>query len=315
MSERSEPLNATAQRAWSDERSEPVDATAHRIGVVGCGTMGAGIAAECLRAGLHVHVLGSGPASTDRGRTRVLRLLDRAHTKGTISDREREEAEKRADFGTDTDALADRQFVIEAAPEDRETKLRLFTALARTVEDPEAILASTTSSLSVTDLGEATSRPGDVIGLHFFNPVPTMRLVEVIRSPHTSDRTAERAEDFVTGVLGKEIIRAEDRCGFVVNALLIPYLLAAVRMCESGVATAEDIDRGMALGCGHPMGPLAVLDLIGLDTIADVARSMEGSTGDPLHAVPPLLERLIKEGRLGRKTGHGFHRYDTAAAR
>lgn len=286
--------------------------SARRIGVVGGGTMGAGIAAECLRAGLAVRVLTSTPGSADRARTRVLRLLDRAHAKGRIDDAGRRDAERRAQFGADPDALADRDFVIEAAPEERDTKLRLFTALAKTVEDSAAVLASTTSSLSITDLANATSRPGDVIGLHFFNPVPTMPLVEVIRSAHTTDRTAQRAEELVTQTLGKEIVRAEDHSGFVVNALLIPYLMAAVRMYESGIATAEDIDRGMTLGCGHPMGPLAVLDLIGLDVIAAVARSMEHSTGDARHAVPPLLDRLIEEGRLGRKTGHGFHRYDTA---
>ncbi|MFG3292225.1 3-hydroxybutyryl-CoA dehydrogenase [Streptomyces sp. NPDC048179] len=288
--------------------------SARRVGVVGGGTMGAGIAAECLRAGLDVRILGSGPASADRARTRVLRLLDRAHAKGRIDDALRADAEERAVFGADPDALADRDFVIEAVPEERETKLRLFTALGKTVEDPEAVLASTTSSFAIADLAAATDRPGDVIGLHFFNPVPTMPLVEVIRSAQTAERTAARAEDLVTGVLGKEIVRAEDRCGFVVNALLIPYLMAAVRMYESGIATAEDIDRGMTLGCGHPMGPLAVLDLIGLDVIADVARSMEDGTGDAVHAVPPLLDRLIDEGRLGRKTGQGFHRYDAVRA-
>ena len=280
--------------------------SARRVGVVGGGIMGAGIASECLRAGLDVRVLGSGPASAERARTRVLRLLDRALTKGHIDERARADAEARAGFGCDTDELTDRQFVIEAISEDREAKLRLFTVLAKTVEDPAAVLASTTSSLSIADLGNATSRPGDVIGLHFFNPVPAMPLVEVIRSQHTSDRTARDAETFVTDVLGKQTVRAEDRCGFVVNALLIPYLLSAVRMYEAGVATPEDIDRGMALGCGHPMGPLAVLDLIGLDTIADVARTMERRTGDPQHAVPPLLDRLIEEGRLGRKSGRGF---------
>ncbi|MEW2305615.1 3-hydroxybutyryl-CoA dehydrogenase [Streptomyces sp. NPDC006655] len=288
--------------------------SAHRIGVVGCGTMGAGITAECLRAGLDVRVLATGQASAGRARTRVLGLLDRAHAKGRIDDGQRAEAEGRVAFGTDPDALADRQAVVEAVPEDRETKLRLFTTLAQTVEDPAAVLASTTSSLSIADLAEATDRPGAVIGLHFFNPVPTMPLVEVIRSPHTADTTAEHAEALVTGALGKQIVRAQDRCGFVVNALLIPYLMAAVRMCEAGIATAEDIDRGMTLGCGHPMGPLAVLDLIGLDVIADVARTMTDGTGDTRHAVPPLLDRLITEGRLGRKTGHGFHRYDTGRA-
>ncbi|MFJ2958230.1 3-hydroxybutyryl-CoA dehydrogenase [Streptomyces sp. NPDC087270] len=288
--------------------------SARRIGVVGGGTMGAGIAAECLRAGLDVRVLGSGAASADRARGRVLGLLDRAHAKGRIDDAGRADAERRAVFGGDPDAFADREFVVEAVPEERETKLRLFALLAKTVEDSAAVLASTTSSLSITDLGDASGRPGDVIGLHFFNPVPTMPLVEVIRSPYTTDRTAERAEALVTGVLGKQIVRAEDRSGFVVNALLIPYLMAAVRMYESGVATAEDIDRGMTLGCGHPMGPLTVLDLIGLDVIAAVARSMENGTGDPRHAVPPLLDRLIEEGRLGRKTGRGFHRYDRPRA-
>ncbi len=217
--------------------------------------MGAGIASECLRAGLDVHVLGSGPASADRARTRVLRLLDRALAKGHIDERARTDAEARAGFGCDTDELTDRQFVIEAISEDREAKLRLFTVLAKTVEDPAAVLASTTSSLSIADLGNATSRPGDVIGLHFFNPVPAMPLVEVIRSRHTSDRTARDAEDFVTDVLGKQTVRAEDRCGFVVNALLIPYLLSAVRMYEAGVATPRTSTAAWPSAAATPWAP------------------------------------------------------------
>ncbi len=288
--------------------------SARRVGVVGGGIMGAGIASECLRAGLDVHVLGSGPASADRARTRVLRLLDRALVKGHIDERARTDAEARAGFGCDTDELTDRQFVIEAISEDREAKLRLFTVLAKTVEDPAAVLASTTSSLSIADLGNATSRPGDVIGLHFFNPVPAMPLVEVIRSRHTSDRTARDAEDFVTDVLGKQTVRAEDSCGFVVNALLIPYLLSAVRMYEAGVATPRTSTAAWPSAAATPWAPRRARPH--RPRHHRRRRPHHGTPHRrPHHAVPPLLDRLIEEGRLGRKSGRGFHRYDTPATR
>ncbi|MER5361252.1 3-hydroxybutyryl-CoA dehydrogenase [Streptomyces sp. NPDC002785] len=285
----------------------------HRVGVVGCGTMGAGIAEVCLRAGLDVWVAVSSPGRADRASARVLGALDRAVAKERMSVEEREEAAGRLRFTADFAELADRQLVVEAVAEDPDAKHRVFKALDGVLTDPDAVMASTTSSLLVADIAEATSRPEAVVGMHFFNPVPVMPLVEVVRSARTSERTAARAESFAVDVLGKEVIRTQDRCGFVVNALLVPYLMAAVRMYEQGVADAEDIDRGMTLGCGYPMGPLALLDMIGIDTITAVAHAMRENSDDLIVEVPPLLIRMAEDGRLGRKSGRGFFQYDEAS--
>jgi 3-hydroxybutyryl-CoA dehydrogenase len=177
------------------------------------------------------------------------------------------------------------------------------------VEDPDAIFASNTSSIPIMKLGMATSRPEHVIGVHFFNPVPVLRLVELVPSLLTGQETQDRAREFVTTVLGKEVIRSQDRAGFVVNALLIPYLLSSIRMLESGFASAEDIDSGMVLGCAHPMGPLRLADLIGLDTTKAIAESMYDEFKEPLYSPPPLLLRMVDAGLLGKKSGRGFHDY------
>ena len=199
--------------------------------------------------------------------------------------------------------------VIEAVVESESEKLAVFQSLDKIVEDPVAILASNTSSIPIMKLAMATSRPSQVIGIHFFNPVPVLPLVELVTSLLTSDETAAIAHDFATEQLGKQVIRSQDRAGFIVNALLIPYLLSAIRMLESGFATAEDIDLGMVKGCAHPMGPLHLADLIGLDTTMAAANSLYEEFKEPLYAPPPLLARMVEAGLLGRKSGRGFYNY------
>ncbi|WP_217213157.1 3-hydroxybutyryl-CoA dehydrogenase [Streptomyces sp. AC550_RSS872] len=280
-----------------------------RVGVVGCGVMGAGLAEVCARAGRDVLLVSSGEAGLARGRDRLERSLARAADKGKITDAERERTLAHVSYTTDLAAFHDRQLVLEAAPEHEPTKLRIFAALDKVVEDPEAILASNTSALSVMRLARATDRPGQVLGLHFFNPAPVLPLVEVISSLLTEDRCRQIATEFVTGTLGKQAIQAGDRSGFVVNALLIPYLVSAIRMLEAGYASARDIDQAMTMGCSHPMGPLALADLIGLDTVAAIATALYEEFKEPTHAVPPLLSRMVDGGLLGRKSGQGFYAY------
>ncbi|MFE2041419.1 3-hydroxybutyryl-CoA dehydrogenase [Streptomyces sp. NPDC059477] len=280
-----------------------------RLGVVGCGLMGSGIAEVAARRGLDVLVTEATDEAATAGRARVTASLDRAVRHAKLTEQERDHALSRLTFTADLDALADRQIVIEAAAEHRDLKTDLFTRLDKTVTDPHAILATNTSSIPITDVATATTRPEQVIGLHFFNPVPVQPLVEIIPALTTSADTLTTARRFATEQLGKQPVQAPDRSGFVVNALLVPYLLAAVRMVESGTATPEDIDRGMELGCAHPMGPLRLLDLIGLDTAQAIAESLYAEYKEPLYAPPPLLRRMVAAGRLGRKSGQGFHTY------
>lgn len=281
-----------------------------RVGLVGAGVMGAGIAEACARTGLSVTVAVRGPASAERGRTRVRGSLDRAVARGRLDGDERDAAWDRITFTTDLDDLADRQLVVEAVSEDEPAKLEVFRALDRILADDDAILASNTSSIPVMKLARATARSQHVLGMHFFNPVPALPLVELTGSLLTADATRERAERFVTGTLGKQPIQVGDRSGFVVNALLIPYLLAAIRMVESGYATPEVIDKGMVLGCSHPLGPLALSDLIGLDVVASIADALHDEFREPQYVRPPLLSRMVEAGLLGRKSGAGFHTYD-----
>lgn len=283
--------------------------TISRLGVVGCGLMGSGIAEVAALGGLDVLVAESSPEAVRSGRRRVEASLDRGVRRGKITEAARDAAVARLAYTADLDGMADRQFVIEAVAENREVKTGVFVALDRVVTDPEAVLATNTSSLPVIDLAVSTQRPAQVIGLHFFNPVPVQALVEVIPALTTSPDTVLRTRAFVSEHLGKEIVQASDRSGFVVNALLVPFLLSAVRMVDSGSARAEDIDRGMELGCAHPMGPLRLLDLIGLDTAQAVAESMYEEYKEPLYAPPALLRRMVAAGRLGRKTGQGFYDY------
>ncbi|MEU8135129.1 3-hydroxybutyryl-CoA dehydrogenase [Streptodolium elevatio] len=293
--------------------SQTPDAVAHeairRVGVVGSGLMGSGIAEVCARAGLDVVVREVNPEAARAGEHRVTSSLDRAVRRGKLAEEERDAAVRRLRFTTDLAELADRDLVVEAIAEDEGAKAELFAALDKTVTRDDAILASNTSSIPIMKLGMATGRPETVVGVHFFNPVPVLDLVELVPSLLTAEQTLVRAEEFVDGSLGKHVIRSKDRAGFVVNALLVPYLLSAIRMLESGFASPEDIDSGMELGCAHPMGPLRLADLIGLDTLAAIAASMYEEFKEPLHSAPPLLLRMVDAGLLGRKSGRGFHNY------
>ena len=278
-----------------------------RVGVVGCGLMGAGIAEVCARADLDVVVVESTEAAATAGRARIAASLKRAEAKGKIDSAD--EVLDGLRFATDLAGLADRELVVEAIVEDEATKTELFRKLDEIVESPDAIFASNTSSIPIMKLGVVTSRPQNVIGVHFFNPVPVLRLVELVPSLLTAPETTARARALVEGPLGKQAIDCQDRAGFVVNALLIPFVLSAIRMLESGFATAKDIDQGLVLGAAHPQGPLALADLIGLDTTKAVAESLYEEFKEPLYAAPPLLARMVDAGLLGRKSGRGFYTY------
>ena len=278
-----------------------------KIGVVGCGLMGAGIAEVCARAGLDVVVVESTPAAAEAGHSRLEQSLHRAEQKGKIADAAGVLAH--ITVVTDLNTLADRDLVIEAIVEDEATKAELFARLDEIVASPDALLASNTSSIPIMKLAVATSRPTQVLGIHFFNPVPVLSLVELVPSLLTAPEVTESARTFVEQTLGKHAIDCQDRAGFVVNALLIPFILSAIRMVESGFATPTDIDEGLVRGCAHPQGPLALADLIGLDTTKAVAESLYEEFKEPLYAPPPLLARMVDARLLGRKTGRGFYTY------
>ena len=280
-----------------------------RVGVIGCGLMGAGIAEVCARAGLDVLVREIDEETVVRGRSRIEGSFAKAVKREKVTAQEAEAALARLAFTTDLGDMADRQLVIEAVTENEALKLDVFATLDK-VMAPDAILASNTSSIPIMKLAMATNRPERVVGLHFFSPVPVLTLVELVVSLLTSEETADTVDDFAENTLGKKVIRSKDRAGFIVNALLIPYLISAIRMIESGFATAEDIDTGMVLGCNHPMGPLALADFIGLDTTLAAAQSLYDEFKEPLYGPPPLLSRMVEAGLLGRKTGRGFYSYD-----
>ena len=280
-----------------------------RVGVVGCGLMGSGIAEVCARAGLDVVIREATPEAAEAGLARITGSLERATRGGKLTDADRDATLARMRITTDYGELADRQLVVEAVVESEELKAEVFGLLDKVVEAKDAVLASNTSSIPIMKLGMATRRPEAVVGIHFFNPVPVLKLVEVVTSLLTAPETTERAETFASEQLDKRVIRSQDRAGFIVNALLIPYLLSAIRMLESGFATAEDIDTGMVEGCAHPMGPLHLADLIGLDTTMAVADSLYAEFKEPLYASPPLLSRMVEAGLLGRKAGRGFYDY------
>jgi 3-hydroxybutyryl-CoA dehydrogenase len=270
--------------------------------------MGAGIAEVCIKAGVDTVLLDLDAAALERGRAGIESSLARGVAKGRMSEADRDAALARLHTGTSIDELADRDLVVEAIVENPAIKATLFADLDR-VTGPGAVLASNTSSIAIVRLATATQRPGRVLGMHFFNPAPVQPLVELIPALTTDAEVVDTVEAFATGTLGKTTIRCRDQAGFVVNALLVPYLLAAVRMLESGAATAADIDAGMKGGCAHPMGPLELADLVGLDTLASVGEVMFEEFKEPLYAPPPLLRRLVAAGRLGRKTGRGFYEY------
>ncbi|WP_270887962.1 3-hydroxybutyryl-CoA dehydrogenase [Pedococcus sp. 5OH_020] len=278
-----------------------------KIGVVGCGLMGAGVAEVCARAGLDVVVVESTEGAAQAGLSRLRKSLERAESRGKIVSSS--EVLGRLAVVTDLGALADREVVIEAIIEEETAKTELFRRLDAIVVSSSAILASNTSSIPIMKLGVVTSRPENVIGMHFFNPVPVLKLVELVPSLLTSTETTERTRALAEDVLGKQAINCQDRAGFVVNALLVPFVLSAIRMLESGFATAEDIDKGLVLGAAHPQGPLALADLIGLDTTKAVAESLYDEFKEPLYAAPPLLARMVDAGLLGRKSGRGFYTY------
>ncbi len=280
-----------------------------RIGVVGCGLMGSGIAEVTAGADAQVIVVESDDATLEAGRQRIDKSLARAVSSLKLTEEDAARIQGNLTFSTNMADLADRELVIEAIAENEALKLDLFRRLDEVVTDPTAILATNTSSIPIITVAMATKRPEQVIGMHFFNPVPVLRLVEVISSLRTSPETTKRTIDYAKDVLGKKVITAPDRAGFVVNALLIPYLLSAIRMVEAGYASAEDIDTGMVEGCAHPMGPLALTDLIGLDTTLAVAESLYDEFKEPHLAPPPLLSRMTAAGLLGRKSGEGFFSY------
>lgn len=278
-----------------------------RVGVVGGGLMGSGIAEVSARAGKDVIVVESSAAAVDAARNRLEASLKRAESRGKIESADAVLATIRV--VDDLAELADRDMVIEAIIEDEQAKTDLFRRLDEIVVSPDAILASNTSSIPIMKLAVATKRPTHVLGVHFFNPVPVLKLVELVPSLMTAEATTERARAFVQDDLGKNAIDCQDRAGFVVNALLIPFILSAIRMLESGFATAEDIDQGFVLGAAHPQGPLALADLIGLDTTRAIAESLYEEFKEPLYTAPPLLNRMVEAGLLGRKAGRGFYTY------
>jgi 3-hydroxybutyryl-CoA dehydrogenase len=280
-----------------------------RVGVVGSGLMGSGIAEVCARAGLDVLVGDISAEAVEAGRERVTRSLGRAVRAGKLSRAAGDAAMRCLRYTSGLGDFADRELVLEAVTEREQTKAEVLAALDKVVVGREAIFGSNTSSIPIMRLATATRRAPQVIGIHFFNPAPVLSLVELIPSLLTSEETYWRAEAFVTVTLGKTVVRCQDRAGFVVNALLIPYLLAAIRMLESGFASAQDIDNAMMLGCGHPMGPLRVTDLIGLDTTKAVAESMYAEYKEQRYSPPPLLLRMVDAGLLGKKAGRGFYDY------
>jgi len=282
-----------------------------RVGVVGGGLMGSGIAEVCARSGADVTVVEVDESAADRARRRIERSLERAVSAGKLDAADRDAALERIAFGASVGELEGSDAAIEAIVESEPAKREMFRELDRVLPDAE-FLATNTSSVPIMKLAAETERPERVLGLHFFNPVPVMKLVEVVRSITTSPETLARAKSFVTDTLGKVTIDSQDRAGFVVNALLVPYILSAIRMYESGFASKEDIDQGMVLGCAHPMGPLALADLIGLDTLMYVAESLHEEFRDPASVVPPVLRRMVEAGLLGRKAGRGFYEYDAA---
>jgi 3-hydroxybutyryl-CoA dehydrogenase len=283
-----------------------------RVGVVGCGVMGAGIAELCARAGRDVRVVVSRRRSVPAARDRVAGSLHRRLRRGRIGQADYDAALGRLSFTDDLTALADRELIFEAVPEDPETKTCVLAALGSVLGDcdnRDTVIATNTSSIPIVKLARASGRPSHVVGTHFFNPVSRMRLVEVVESTLTDPRASQRAAGFVTSALGKHVVHVRDRAGFVVNALLVPYLLAAIRMVESGFAPPSDVDTAMELGCSHPMGPLKLIDLVGLDVIAAIAETLHAEFREAHYAPPPLLLRMVDSGLLGAKAGRGFSEY------
>ena len=275
------------------------------VGIAGCGLMGSGIAEVAAKAGFDVLVREVDEGMIEAGRRRIEKSLGKAVEKEKLSAEDRDAALERISFTTELDDLAGCDLVVEAIVESLEAKNELFEVLDGVCGE-KTIFATNTSSLTVTDMAAATSRPDRFVGLHFFNPVPVMKLVEVVRTIATSRETFDRAYAFAQAV-GKVPIAAKDSSGFVVNLLLVPYMLDAIRQLEHGVATVEDIDTGMTLGCGYPMGPFALSDFVGIDTLYRISEIMYEEYREERYAPPPLLKRIVAMGRYGRKSGKGFY--------
>ncbi|MGQ9598734.1 MAG: 3-hydroxyacyl-CoA dehydrogenase family protein [Anaerolineae bacterium] len=278
-----------------------------KVGVVGCGLMGSGIVEVCARAGYDVVVREVDESLLTKGLDRVRASLLKAVARGKATQEQADQALSHIRGTLDLAELADCDLVIEAAVENMAVKKEIFAALDRLLA-PHAILASNTSSLCITEMASVTQRGDKVLGIHFFNPVPVMPLIEFVRTILTSDETMRIARQFGAS-LGKTMVVAKDTPGFIVNRLLIPYLLDAVRLYEEGLASREDIDTAIQLGLNHPMGPLTLLDFVGLDTTLYIADAMFEEYKDPRYAVPPLLRRMVLAGHLGRKSGKGFYEY------
>ena len=281
--------------------------TISKVAVLGCGLMGSGIAEVCARAGLETTVREVDDELLEGGLGRIRKSLGRAAAKGKLDEGQVDEILGRVTGTTRIADLADVDLVIEAIVENLEVKTATFAELDQVVQ-PRAIFSSNTSSLTITELAAATGRADRFIGLHFFNPVPVMKLVEIVRILSTSDEAVSEAQEFARAV-GKEPVLAKDNSGFIVNRLLVPYLLDAIRAVEEGVGSIEDIDKAMQLGCGHPMGPLTLLDFVGLDTTYFIANIMFEEYREKRFAPPPLLKRMVLAGHNGRKSGRGFYDY------
>ena len=280
-----------------------------RVGVVGGGQMGGGVAELTAKAGLPTVVREVTPEVAERSRAGIQKSLDRALERGKLDEAAHEAALGNLSFTTEIGDLGDCDLVVEAVVESFDLKAEVFRALDEVVASPDAVLATNTSSIPIIDIAMATGRPERVIGMHFFNPAPVMKLVEVIPSVRTDPAVTDLITAFATDVLDKVVVAAKDRAGFVVNMRLVPYLNAAMRMYADGHATAADIDNGMKLGAAHPMGPLELRDMIGLDTMVLVAETLFAEYGDDFYQPPPLLRRMVAAGHLGRKTGRGFYDY------
>jgi len=277
------------------------------VGILGCGTMGSGIAQVVATSGYSTVVLEPEAELLKKGMARIEKGLSRAVEKGKLDISAKEQAWRRIRGVTQPEEMKECQLVVEALPEELELKKALLRQLD-CLCPPSTLFATNTSSLAVTELAASTARAEKVVGLHFFNPAPVMELVEIVSTPFTSQEALEAVQQFVSS-LGKTFILAPDRSGFLVNRLLVPYLLDAISLLECGLATAADIDRGMRLGCGHPRGPLALSDHIGLDVLLQIAEVMFAEYRERRFAPPPLLRRLVRAGWLGKKTGRGFYDY------
>ncbi len=282
--------------------------TIQKVGVVGAGLMGSGIAQTCAQSGYDTTVCEVNEQLLEKGMQRIYNAWDTMASKQKLTSEQVEENRTRLHGTINKEDFADRDLVIEAVIENMEEKLRLFPTLDRVLK-ADALILSNTSSLNITQMGAVTKRADKICGLHFFNPAPVMKLVEVVKTISTSDETVESVKQFALS-LGKTPVLAKDTAGFIVNFLLIPYLLAAIRMLENGMATRDDIDAAMKLGCGYPMGPFTLLDYVGLDTTMWAAEAIYDEYKDPLYAPPPLLRRMVISGMYGRKSGKGFYNYE-----